>query len=236
MRLLTLLMIPVILTGCEAPAEGTTPAAAPSGRCAERVQGPYVVMHVSDGDTLVVRGERRKPVTVRLIGVDAPEVDGPYRKAEPGGVEARSFAGALLSGQPVYLESDPEQGARDKHGRVLAYVYRAGDCVLINGEIIRQGYGESYRRFRFRKREEFARYEQEARKNRRGLWAGTRQRLKSEVRIDWFRSENGKRGASLITGSLKRVPAKYYGRLFDLIVILNHAAGFCLLRTWIGYA
>jgi len=159
------------LSGCrEAPAEAASPAPAPPRGCVENVQGPYVVMHVSDGDTIVVRGEGRNPLTVRLIGVDAPEVDGPYRKAEPGGVEARGFVGSLLSGRPVYLESDPQQGPRDKHGRVLAYVYRAEDCALINGEIIKQGYGESYRRFRFSHREEFVRYEQEARKNRRGLW------------------------------------------------------------------
>ena len=169
--LAVLLAVLFAFNGCgETPAVATSQAQEPPRRCAENVQGPYVVLHVSDGDTIVVRGEARKPVTVRLIGVDAPEVDGPYRRAEPGGVEARGFVGTLLSGRPVYLEPDPEQGARDKHGRVLAYVYRSGDCVLVNGEIIRQGYGESYRRLRFRNRETFARYEQEARKNRRGLW------------------------------------------------------------------
>lgn len=170
-RVVILLAVLFTLSGCrEAPAAATSQTHAYSGRCEQNVRGPYAVLHVSDGDTIVVRGEGRKPVTVRLIGVDAPEVDGPYRRAEPFGAEARDFAGSLLNGQPVYLESDPEQGVRDKHGRVLAYVYRARDCVLINGEIIRQGYGESYRRFRFRHREQFARYEQEARKGRRGLW------------------------------------------------------------------
>lgn len=170
-RLLVLLAVLSTLSSCrETPAAAADSAPAPPRRCAENVQGPYAVMHVSDGDTIVVRGEDRKPLTVRLIGVDAPEVEGPYRRAEPGGVEARGFVGSLLSGQPVYLEPDPEQGARDRHGRVLAYIYRSGDCVLINGEIIRQGYGESYRRFRYRRREQFARYEQEARRNHRGLW------------------------------------------------------------------
>lgn len=170
-RLIVLFAALFVAGGCrEAPAEAASPAPPPFRRCVENVQGPYVVMHVSDGDTIVVRGEGRKPLTVRLIGVDAPEVDGPYRKAEAGGWEARGFVGSLLRDQPVFLESDPQQGPRDKHGRILAYVYRANDCVLINGEIIKQGYGESYRRFRFSHREEFARYEQEARKHRRGLW------------------------------------------------------------------
>jgi len=170
-RLIAVLILLFTATACrEAPAAGTSAAPPPARRCVENAQGPFVVMHVSDGDTIVVRGEGRKPVTVRLVGVDAPEVDGPHRKAEPGGVKAREFVGSLLSGQPVYLERDPQQGVRDKHGRVLAYVYRAGDCVLLNGEIIRQGYGETYRRFRFRDREQFARYEEEARKSRRGLW------------------------------------------------------------------
>lgn len=138
--------------------------------CAAKVEGPYVVAHVSDGDTIMIRTAGRKTLTVRLLGVDAPEVDGPYRRAERGGTEAKAFVHSLLAGQSVYVEVDPGEGRRDKHGRELAYLYRAADCLFVNGEIIKRGYGRTYRRFPLRHREMFDRFEREARRSRVGLW------------------------------------------------------------------
>lgn len=138
--------------------------------CASGTEGPFRVAHVSDADTIVVRVPGSKPVTVRLIGVDAPEIDGPYRRAEPGGVEAQQFVRSMLADSEVYLEMDPAQGSHDKYRRRLAYVYRMKDCMFVNGEIIRQGHGRNYRKFRFRHRELFENYEREARMNRRGMW------------------------------------------------------------------
>jgi len=171
-RLTPLVVLVTLLTNCGGETVGASDAtSAPSrSRCAGELEGPYVVAHVSDGDTIVIRTAGRRPTLVRLIGVDAPEVDGPHRRAETGGVEARSYASSLLSGQTVFIESDNAQGTRDRHGRRLAYVYRSRDCILVNGEIIRQGHGMSYRKFRYRHRELFHRYEREARAARRGLW------------------------------------------------------------------
>ena len=164
MRPSLFLLLPLFL-GCEE----STVASRPAG-CVAGAEGPYKVEYVSDADTISVRIPGRKPVVVRLIGVDSPEVEGPYRRAEPDGVEARQFARSLLGDHYVYLESDPEQGRQDKYGRRLSYVHRAGDCLFVNAEVIRQGHGESYRRFRFRHRELFARYEREARAKRLGMW------------------------------------------------------------------
>lgn len=142
-----------------------------TGSCASGAAGPYDVVRVSDGDTISVRIPGKKPVLVRMIGVDAPEISGPYRNEEAHGVEARAFARALLDRRVVYLESDPQQDTYDRYGRMLAYVHRADDCLHVNAEMIRQGHAESYRKFRFRHRSLFLRYEQEARINRRGLWS-----------------------------------------------------------------
>ena len=168
---LTLLGCSLLFAFCDEPtvASDSRPHERPA-TCVPGSDGPYEIAHVSDADTVVVRVPGRKPVTVRLIGVDAPEIDGPYRRAEPHGVASREFARSLLEDESVFLESDPSQAEVDRYGRRLAYVHRSRDCLMINGEIIRQGHGESYRKLRFRHRELFARYEQEARINRRGMW------------------------------------------------------------------
>jgi micrococcal nuclease len=130
-------------------------------------QGPFPVEKVIDGDTIAIRrgGQR---VLVRLIGVDAPEVAGPHRRAERGGGESRRELERLLVGRRVTLQADPRQPERDRHGRVLAHVY-AGD-TFVNAEMIRRGYARAYRKFRHTHRDAFIRYEKEARAAKRGLW------------------------------------------------------------------
>ena len=67
-RLIVLFGALFVVGGCrEAPADAASPAPPPSGRCVENVQGPYMVMHVSDGDTIVVRGEGYLTVTQELL-------------------------------------------------------------------------------------------------------------------------------------------------------------------------
>ena len=95
-------------------------------------------MQVVDGDTVDVaiggRDER-----VRLIGIDTPEThveDGP---PECYGPEAAAFTRSLLpAGIVVRLERDVV--GRDDYGRLLAYVYRAGDDVSVNETIVRDGF------------------------------------------------------------------------------------------------
>ena len=54
-------------------------------------------------------------------------------------VEAQDFVRDLLPvGTPVRLERDVV--GRDDYGRLLAYVYRAGDGIFVNYEIVRQGF------------------------------------------------------------------------------------------------
>ncbi len=116
-----------------------------------------------DGDTLLLAtGE-----LVRLIGVDAPEKDGPYTRAEPFGAEAAAFARKAAEGRRVRLEIGPER--RDAYGRTLAYVYV--DRLDLNAELIRRGLARAYRRFPHGRLGEFIRLEAEARTARRGLWA-----------------------------------------------------------------
>jgi endonuclease YncB( thermonuclease family) len=75
------------------------------------LQGPVYVERVIDGDTFVLVGGER----IRIIGVDTPEVGEPFADS------ATAFLAGLIVARPVYLEFDV--GERDRHGRLLAYVY-----------------------------------------------------------------------------------------------------------------
>jgi micrococcal nuclease len=96
------------------------------------------VVALTDGDTISVRvgGTREK---VRFIGIDTPETKKPDTPVQCFGPEASAYTASLVPvGTRVRLERDAE--ARDKYGRLLAYVYRADDGLFVNVDIIRHGY------------------------------------------------------------------------------------------------
>ncbi len=97
------------------------------------------VVRVVDGDTVVVVFEGGRTENVRLIGIDTPEKPGGHLPAECFGAEASAFAAVLLSpGSPVLLTGGAEP--RDVYDRLLAYVHRATDGLLVNMALAREGY------------------------------------------------------------------------------------------------
>ncbi|MEM7287497.1 MAG: thermonuclease family protein [Actinomycetota bacterium] len=82
-----------------------------------------VVVEIVDGDTLVVSSGARTE-TVRLIGIDTPEVAHHGRPGECFGPEAAVHLASLAPvGSIVELSVDEEP--RDIYGRLLAYVRTA---------------------------------------------------------------------------------------------------------------
>jgi micrococcal nuclease len=122
------------------------------------------VSKVFDGDTIELKDGRK----IRLIGVDAPEVDSPYAKKEPFGDESKAYLVNLLLGKKVSIRvgEDP----KDRFGRTLAYVY-LGD-VLVNGRIIRDGFAQGYEKFDYEYKDLFKAYEREAKARGIGIWKG----------------------------------------------------------------
>ncbi len=119
---------------------------------------------------------------MRLIGVDTPEFSSTSRNhdsalrnhldekvVEDFARHAKSFTKSLINGRQVRLEYDWQRA--DKYGRTLAYVYRQNDDLLVNAEIIREGYGFPTTNFIFSRKDEFRRLGEEARRARRGMWA-----------------------------------------------------------------
>ena len=176
---------PPSLSGGKAavPPLGATPAlyrvngaglAASADADAARMIRAQVVDHV-DGDTVRVRISNapaglRALETVRLIGVDTPETVHPRQPVQRFGREASDYTKARLLNKNVYLAFDWD--LRDRYGRLLVYIYIDGGdgARCFNAALIRDGYAHAYTRFAFQFIDEFRALEQEARREKRGLW------------------------------------------------------------------
>ncbi len=130
----------------------------------------YRVERVVDGDTVVL-DMGGKSVTVRLIGLDTPEVVDPKKPVQCYGPEASKEAHAKLDGQVVRLETDPTQGQFDKYGRTLGYVFLS-DGADFDELMIRQGFGREYTyKKAYRYQAEFKAAQLQAQVERLGLWS-----------------------------------------------------------------
>jgi micrococcal nuclease len=127
------------------------------------------VVRVVDGDTVVVRTGAREE-RVRYIGVDTPESVKPGAPVQCFAKAAAAANRRLVEGRAVKLVRDAE--ARDRYGRTLAYVYRAGDGLFVNAELVRGGYAKPLTiRPNVAHREEFRRLAATARRAGKGLWS-----------------------------------------------------------------
>jgi len=121
-----------------------------------------VVFAVIDGDTVLFRPDSyaaasRAFLKVRLAGLDAPEADQPYGEAA-----TRALAQRVLD-RRVALETV----ATDAYGRTVGRV--RADGVDINAELVREGHAWASSG---RGRGAYRSLQDEARRERRGLWQG----------------------------------------------------------------
>ncbi|HEU4974990.1 MAG TPA: thermonuclease family protein [Baekduia sp.] len=127
------------------------------------------VVRVVDGDTIVVRlggAEER----IRYIGMDTPETVKPGTPVQCFGRQASAENHRLVDGRRVRLVLDAE--ARDRYGRMLAYVYREPDDLFVNAALVQRGYATPMTippNVRFADR--FVAWSRAARQAGRGLWS-----------------------------------------------------------------
>lgn len=115
------------------------------------------VVRISDGDTLTCALKNSKKLTVRLVGIDAPE------KAQPFGNKSRQLLVNLAHKRDVVLEI---QGY-DRYKRVLATVYNK-ENQNVNLIMVKKGMAWAYQRNK--KNSPYWMAEQQARRKRIGLW------------------------------------------------------------------
>ena len=141
------------------------------------------VIDVVDGDTVDVAYANGTQDTVRLLGVDSPEVRSPNDPAEFTGVptteagerclrragaNASAYAVDRLADESVTLAFDPQSERRGYYGRLLAYVFVDGESF--NHALLREGHARVYDTT-FTERERYERTAAAARADRRGLWS-----------------------------------------------------------------
>jgi micrococcal nuclease len=125
------------------------------------------VTRVLDGDTIDAAGLGR----VRLLGIDAPEIGGPFERPAPFAVDARNELQMLVLNRFVRFECDtiPDN---DRYARRLAYVVlETGEFV--NARLVRDGLARVSARTRLRRLDELREAETEAQQRRRGMWGDT---------------------------------------------------------------
>ena len=104
--------------------------------------GTATVVTVTDGDTVDVDFGGGVVEPVRLLGIDTPESPHPTKPVECYGAEASARTDELLpEGTAVHLVRDVE--ARDRYGRLLAYVYRADDQLFVNRSLAEDGFADT---------------------------------------------------------------------------------------------
>ncbi len=127
-----------------------------------------VVVRVIDGDTILVKiGEKTR--RYQLLGADAPELSPRDRAPDPHSINARRFIEQLLLDETVYIQHDPSVD-RDGLNRVWGYLFRAPDMLLVNLELVRQGYARHDPRHGALYSKSFAFYGARAERLGKGIW------------------------------------------------------------------
>ncbi|MDS0282177.1 lamin tail domain-containing protein [Haloarcula onubensis] len=177
----------VLLAGCGGLVPTGSDGAAPTGTAADvpddltRVSVTAVV----DGDTIRVEYRNGTRDTVRLVGVDTPEVHTENDPSEfegvpdtaagedclrSAGINASNFAKDRLLGRSIGIATDPNLDRRGYYDRLLAYV--VVDDRLFNYRLVASGRARVYDS-EFSRQESFTSAETSAREDRRGLWRCT---------------------------------------------------------------
>lgn len=147
--------------------------------------GPLKVSRVTDGDTITIR-DGRVEKTIRLVGIDAPEVS--HKKREPSQPFAQA-AEKYLAGLVLNKTVEIKECGQDRYGRTLGVVFLEGKSV--NLEMIKAGYAEVYRGTPAAGFDSapYWKAEEEARGAKKGRWA---QRDKYVSPREWRRVNSGK--------------------------------------------
>lgn len=175
------------------------------------------VTSVTDGDTVDIRYSNGTTDTVRMLGVDTPEVYGENDPTEFEGVpdteagkDCLHAAGETASnytksrlqqGEQVTLELDEQSDGRGDYGRPLAYIH--DDGINLNYDLVNVGHARVYDS-QFSQSDRFYAAESDAQAAQRGLWhcrdAGSSANLSiTEIHADTSGNDNNNLNDEYVT-------------------------------------
>ena len=137
------------------------------------------ISRVIDGDTFDVQYGSGDIDRIRLLGVDTPET---YSKNKPDeyegitniecldewGDKATTYAIDILSNNAVILASDPLTEERDYYDRLLSYIEIEGKDF--SAMLLENGYARVYTESKTSRTDSYLILEENAKKNKLGLW------------------------------------------------------------------
>lgn len=112
---------------------------------------------VDSGDTIKFASDDGRLLTLRLKGIDAPEMN------QPGGADARSYLESLIQGEDLNVETFKTE----PDGRQIADIYTIS--LLVNQQMVTVGEAWWYRKYA-PANGTLSAAEVEARTQRRGIW------------------------------------------------------------------
>lgn len=115
------------------------------------------VVAIKDGDTFVLLNAKKEQITIRLAEIDCPE------SGQAFGKNAKQFLSSLIFGKIVNCQIT----TIDSYGRSIGKVYIDGTSV--SEELITNGLAWHYKKYSTS--DKLAALENEARKNKIGLWS-----------------------------------------------------------------
>ncbi|MGB0681266.1 MAG: thermonuclease family protein [Magnetovibrionaceae bacterium] len=106
--------------------------------------GEAKVIGVIDGDTVVIAPPIQGATEIRLVGLQAPKLPLGRKgfKPWPMAGEAKQALKALVLGQSVRLGHGGAD--MDRHGRLLAHLFRSSDGLWVQGRLLRDGLARVY--------------------------------------------------------------------------------------------
>lgn len=178
----------------------------------------FAVRQVVDGDTLRLADGR----SVRLIGINAPEIARQGRVGEPYADAAKRRLQALVDANEGRVGLRRGTQSTDRYGRILAYAYGRNGHNL-QAQLLSEGLGYYIAvppNVRFASCEAAA--EQAARKARRGLWQGSPTIRARAVKHSGF---------ALVSGRVTRVQRSNGAASVEIDGVLQVRLPARLLRT-----
>ena len=143
---------------------------------------PYPVTDVVDGDTIktIIDGHN---ITVRLLGINTPEVVDPRKPVECYGLEASAETKSLLTGKSVLVAINPNYERVDIYNRLLAYIWLVDASstesasstknLFINEYLVKEGFAYEYtfnEKNLYQYQKQFKADELIAKNAKKGLW------------------------------------------------------------------